>query len=1406
MIGQSCSIDNRGVPVIQREDGTSAESKLYKDMQKVIRDFNIDNLYNLFKSEEFKQEPMYDELVFDENGEPTIQSLYKCGLAKYISQQKISKSIFARNKITSKVIDIDRKSISDAVANAIKMNEELSKATDGSQYYRVAIVRSKEKDESVLKYVVYEVNNSSSLWNLNLREFSEDLQSVDNMLTNGILSESVVTDLLWKCVNQIPDSIDEIATFNPHFITGFLNQVKHEINSGISPSMNIRKIDASSELNKRIFNIANDFTKDIVKGFCEQEGIEFNEQEYDENKTKYTNLILDTIVAKTIAGNVSYEFLKDKSKEEYLKNKINTFADNLKKRWNDIQSPEYDKKVAPKDLLTQKPEEDEYLINIADVIKKMGDRYNVANSTKKAAIILIESIINYEQQQLAIFQKTNISTNPEDLDDRWKVLNEIKELYEENNFETAIFMYYNNLQYKIKKYKEQVSQPTIDDAQRAQVLREIDLELQMYNQISTVLEKNIESLFFNQNEIVGNLEKLITEAEKEYAKAETNRLRREARRDAIKNNRKKIKKPRVLPKNMVTLAKEFDSNEEEFKESRGIVMYELMQAYKDSLKLSPKTGYEELNGIFSVLYKQLRLKVDLEQKKVVSSFMKEYEVEKAQKIPWGKEKGKIVNIEDKLSRADRDMWGIERLLDAMRDAPDRVLRLSDKIVKQHKNIARLKAIEFVNQLKKEAALLEQAGIKDTKWMYEREHFDREYKTGMYVKKGSKEYVEIMKNPAKARFYTFFMKNKDKFDRMYPPYTVKEGQIINIRKDTLERLKDSGSLPAAMKTFKESIKDEWMNRTQEDEDNMAGFKTAFTNMDGEEIKILPIYYNNINFDDLTSLDDVSEDAVSTLAAYAAKAIEYSEMNKIVNQLELTRNVLKQREIPIEDNGIPVISWFKKKMQNEEAVANEITNGNNTQGVQTTYIDNGKSNLYKRFDGYLDMAVYARFYKDDKQIGKVSLTKAVDKLNAWTARASMSFSLLNGLSNLATGYAMMNIETFSKRFFTPADLAWADATYAMNLIPMLGNLGNRIKDDKLSLFTEMFDVGQEFDKDGFNNLEWDKKTKFSRVKAGEAMMFLQDAGEHNMSHRTALSVAHQTKLKDAKGNIYNLWDALEVEYIQEDGSYSNTNKELGARLKVKDGLTKMDGTAFTSNDIIRIQTRIASINQGMHGIYNKIDANLIQRYAVGRAAYLFRKWIWKSYTKRFSKLDFNYDTEEWEEGYYRSCCNFIVALCEDLKEFKFNIGVHWDSMSEEEKANCKKVLIEISTFVSVCMINLMADWDGGDDDDNFEDWAYNMLMYQSIRLQSELGALTPFSIVGESVRLFKSPFPMVNTLTNLLDTWKALWIPNWFEEVKRGKMKGHSYGFKYLFGNKVVNPFFHTIYGNLNAEEAVGNFLQ
>lgn len=69
--------------------------------------------------------------------------------------------------------------------------------------------------------------------------------------------------------------------------------------------------------------------------------------------------------------------------------------------------------------------------------------------------------------------------------------------------------------------------------------------------------------------------------------------------------------------------------------------------------------------------------------------------------------------------------------------------------------------------------------------------------------------------------------------------------------------------------------------------------------------------------------------------------------------------------------------------------------------------------------------------------------------------------------------------------------------------------------------------------------------------------------------------------------------------------------------------------------------------MHGIYNFEDRNALQNVGLGRMAILFRKWIKPSLNKRFDKVSYNYDLDDWTEGYYRTMGRFVLQMIKDVK---------------------------------------------------------------------------------------------------------------------------------------------------------------
>jgi hypothetical protein len=145
---------------------------------------------------------------------------------------------------------------------------------------------------------------------------------------------------------------------------------------------------------------------------------------------------------------------------------------------------------------------------------------------------------------------------------------------------------------------------------------------------------------------------------------------------------------------------------------------------------------------------------------------------------------------------------------------------------------------------------------------------------------------------------------------------------------------------------------------------------------------------------------------------------------------------------------------------------------------------------------------------------------------------------------------------------------------------------------------------------------------------SLFFLNNCGEHYLQTRTFLAIANRIKLK-LNGKDIKLLDAYDV--VKDSNGIS--------RLELKEGVTKQDGTAFTSRDVMMLSRKSSRINQKMFGIYNMDDANALQQYAVGRLVIMYRKWITPSMNRRFGGRNFSFETQMMDEGYYRTAGSFL-----------------------------------------------------------------------------------------------------------------------------------------------------------------------
>ena len=801
-------------------------------------------------------------------------------------------------------------------------------------------------------------------------------------------------------------------------------------------------------------------------------------------------------------------------------------------------------------------------------------------------------------------------------------------------------------------------------------------------------------------------------------------------------------------------------------------------------------------------------------------------------IPFGKFKGKVIKAEDLVKMADEDISFFDRWLDSMADSSDYMLKVMDQAVKKSKEQARLRTIDVMKQLQAATIKLEKAGIKNTDWMFERDSngnlsgnyiseinqalfkekvremfkslnekygknpvgenaekykkerqawFDTnmEIVNGKKVPKmsiyGNKQYQRL--NAAQKEYYDTVMNIKSQLDSYLPEKYTTLTNAVKIRKDLLERVKSSDDVKSGTKQIWESIKDEFIRRT---DDVDFGDRATVKDFEGNEVQTLPIYFTKLKEGE--SANDLSTDIVSTLTAYAAMANDFDEMNKVIDVLELGRDLLRERQITQTQGGKPLVEKFK-------AVGRKVEGKLTKEGEATRFV--------QRLNDFFEMQVYGRYMADEGTFGKTNIDKGkvANFVNRVTSMNNLALNVLSGISNVATGTVMMRIESFAGEFFNEKNTITADRIYGQSLPEYLAEIGSRVKTSKLALWDELFNVMQEYEQD-VREVNFDRKSWFSRMFNTSTLFFMNNAGEHWMQNRTSLALADAYKMKAPDGKIVSLWDAMEVVPIDKN------NKKAGAKLQLKQGYTKADGSAFTQDDIIKFSRKSAAINQRMHGIYNKADRSAIQRLAIGRMGMMFRKWIKPSLNRRFKSATYNYDLDTWTEGYYRTSGRFLLQLARDLRETQFNLAARWNELTPTEKANIRRALTETGHFLAVMTIIGLIEWS----DDKDRPWLVRMAEYQARRLYTELGTMIPGkSMITEGLRIIKSPAAGINTIENMLDLTKLLNPWNYMDELQSGRYEGHSTAYKSFFESPII-PMNRTIYRGLHPETGIPFFKQ
>jgi predicted nucleic acid-binding Zn-ribbon protein len=818
---------------------------------------------------------------------------------------------------------------------------------------------------------------------------------------------------------------------------------------------------------------------------------------------------------------------------------------------------------------------------------------------------------------------------------------------------------------------------------------------------------------------------------------------------------------------------------------------QMVQAIKDLHSV-----YSQLEGLFSVeKFRQLS--------KYLEGIFGEYMIMPDPNEPGGR---KNVKIEEILKNADSDVSGLTAWLTSMADSPDLFLQMLDSVYKRKMTEKRLKLIETSQNILALGKKYEAMGITNYDFMFnssKKTYVSKEYsmrdflqakdtfykylddKYGKDIKRGDERFRERQQelaawlkenttdgqpkpekfpseyeswSQAQKDFYDEWMEMKKDLDDLLPPGTTTYLNTIKIRKDFIERIKntDDNAIQSWIDNVRSGVKKSF-------DDDVLYNRITKTEFSGEERMSTPLLYVNNGGNHA----DVSTDVIGTLVAYADMALQNAMMEDIVHQMEIAKNVARDRRILKQEGKYRFKELFGYK-------GNTISS--------PVYENTTNTNFWKQLNSFLETKIYGRKIKDSGEFMGVDINKAATKALKLGSVVQLGFNVFAQSSSVATGITMQNIEAVSQQHFKAKTLAKADAEFGKAIVDYCGDIGQRIKKSKLHLFDDMFNVRQNYNGKGVN---FKNRNILLRIFGPHLQYLGQDAGDTWLYNRTALAIALETKVMK-NGQEMNLWEALETVDID------SAHPEYGKKLSY-DGITNLDGSEFSMENIHEISQKIGQINRHLFGIYNEEDRVMARQYILGCLGMQYRDWMPSQFMYRFGKKkteiamgkDENGDYKI-TEGYYRTAYNFTKGLVKDLRNGKINIMTEFRRLDTYDQENIKKALFEVSNFiaVSIAAAVLMGIVKGMDKDKR--PWALAYAAYMLQRQKTELGVLVPGPQTAlEGVKILRSPIANMSVTQKNIEAMIALMNPfGWTDEIKSGEYKGHSSNYRALANSSLT----------------------
>ena len=576
----------------------------------------------------------------------------------------------------------------------------------------------------------------------------------------------------------------------------------------------------------------------------------------------------------------------------------------------------------------------------------------------------------------------------------------------------------------------------------------------------------------------------------------------------------------------------------------------------------------------------------------------------------------------------------------------------------------------------------------------------------------KELREILKNPndPRAKFYNKITTMVKELDKHLPQEARLYGQLPFVLKSGAERR-------VAGQSMKSILKDK-ANRSlnvQKEDIGYAGAIAEITDENDIPIDLVPTYYKRENNWDAK---DQSFDLATIYSMWHNMAVNYREMSDLQPEVEATKEYLKTRTYAtVDENG------------------NRVRKAMDALGDLLLSSENKNSNTLNQFEDYMKSLMYGQSMLKEGKVNLFGYTfdkeKALDLVSTYTAYNLLGFNVMQAITNVTFGELSNILEAYAGSYYSMKGLHKATKAYYSSIIDYTSDIGRRVPRSWLGLMTEEFDPLSDP-----NQVKFREKTAFAQLMKSSTMFFLSNSGEHYMQIRLMMAMLDKVKAYDKNGKKLGSMLDMYIKYRDENNGKYGLPEEVD-----------LEKSGWSEDERSKFSEKVKFVIAGVHGEYSDTGRMALQRFALGRMALAFRKFVVPGFVKRFQLTEkFNQRGEVFTKGYYIEGGSFLGRLAKELATLQITeAGNMWYSADLRERAAVERMLAEIGFFMLLSGLATLFGNIRGESPDDDESILVQMAHFTALRTASELSFYySPSSFMS----ILMSPAASVTMVSNLL----------------------------------------------------------